>query len=159
TARRSRRPRRRALRCARATACRRRFPFCSRGGATTTSRGTTFSRAPGAPGAVPGPMADGSPSAAPRPGRAPGARGPGPVSHDEVVSWIHAADVGAVPSYYEGCGVALLEMLAGGLYVLSHDVGIAPEVIRSGANGAVVAQHDAAWTSALIDTLERRPRG
>jgi len=39
----------------------------------------------------------------------------GPVSLQEVVDWIHAADFGALPSYYEGCSLALLDMLAGGL--------------------------------------------
>ena len=93
------------------------------------------------------------------PGRAEGRVITGPVPHDEVVSWIHAADAGAMPSYYEGCGVAILEMLSGGLYVLSHDVGIVGEVIRPGANGAIVARSAAAWTAALTETLSRRPRG
>ena len=47
-------------------------------------------------------------------------------------------DAFALPSYYEGCSVALLEMLAGGLFTLAHDVGNAAEVIRPGANGEIV---------------------
>src|SRR5262249_20460943 len=83
----------------------------------------------------------------------------GPVPHDEVVSWIAASDLGAFPSYYEGCGVAILEMLAGGLFVLAHDVGIVEVVVREGTNGHVVEPNVAAWRDALIDALERRPRG
>jgi glycosyltransferase involved in cell wall biosynthesis len=83
----------------------------------------------------------------------------GPVPHEEVVSWIAAADLGAFPSYYEGCGVAILEMLAGGLFVLAHDVGIVEVVVREGTNGRVVEPTVVAWRGALADALERRPRG
>ena len=93
------------------------------------------------------------------PARAPGRVITGPLPHSEVVSWIHAADVGAMPSYYEGCGLAILEMLAGGLYVLTHDVGIAPQAIRAGENGDLIARDAGAWTAAISDTLRRRPRG
>jgi glycosyltransferase involved in cell wall biosynthesis len=81
----------------------------------------------------------------------------GPVSREDVVSWIHAADFGALPSYYEGCSVALLEMLAGSLPVLAHDVGNAAQVIRPGVNGAIVRRRVSAWTSALQGFLQRPP--
>ena len=73
----------------------------------------------------------------------------GPVSAQEVVDWVHAADFGAFPSHYEGCGLALLEMIAGGLYCLTHDVGIAPEVIRLGENGEILAPRVSEWAEAL----------
>jgi glycosyltransferase involved in cell wall biosynthesis len=73
----------------------------------------------------------------------------GPVPHPHVIEWIHAADLGAVPSYYEGGGIALLDMLAGDLYVLSHDVGVAPDVVRSGQNGEILPRTVSAWTEAL----------
>jgi glycosyltransferase involved in cell wall biosynthesis len=79
----------------------------------------------------------------------------GPVPHQEVVSWIHAADFGASPSYYEGCSVALLEMLAGRLWSLAHDVGTAREVIVDGENGAIVPRSDDAWIEALERALAR----
>ena len=69
----------------------------------------------------------------------------GPVPHSDVIEWIHAADVGAMPSYYEGGGIALLDMLAGGLPVLAHGVGIAPEVVRSGQNGEILPRDVRAW--------------
>ena len=81
----------------------------------------------------------------------------GPVPHQEVVDWIHAADVGALPSYYEGCSVALLEMLAGGLYALAHDVGNASEVISSDGIGRILPPRADAWAAALPPALARPP--
>jgi glycosyltransferase involved in cell wall biosynthesis len=92
------------------------------------------------------------------PARSPGRLITGPIAHREVADWIRAADFGALPSYYEGCSVALLEMLAGGLFSLAHDVGNAAEVIRGGVNGEIVARDPRAWTAALGRTLAR-PRG
>ena len=81
----------------------------------------------------------------------------GSVPRDAVTEWIHAADLGALPSYYEGCSVALLEMLAGGLYTLAHDVGGANEAIRDGLNGAIVAREPRAWTEALDRAIRHAP--
>ena len=91
------------------------------------------------------------------PSRAPGRVVTGPVPHQEVVDWIHAADVGALPSYYEGCSVALLEMLAGGLHALAHDVGNAAEVIRAEAVGRILPRSEPAWAAALAQALKRPP--
>jgi len=85
----------------------------------------------------------------------PGRLTTGSISHADVLEWIAAADVGALPSYYEGCSVALLEMLAGGLPSLAHDVGNASEVIVPGANGAIVPRDAAAWAAAIIGALGR----
>lgn len=81
----------------------------------------------------------------------------GPVPHREVASWIAAADAGALPSYYEGCSVALLEMLGGRLYTLAHAVGNSDEIIRPGENGELIARDVTAWSSALGKFLERHP--
>jgi len=81
----------------------------------------------------------------------------GPVPHSHVIEWIHAADVGAMPSYYEGGGIALLDMLAGGLPVLAHGVGIAPEVVRSGQNGEILPRDVRAWRDALRTSLANPP--
>jgi glycosyltransferase involved in cell wall biosynthesis len=90
------------------------------------------------------------------PERAPGRVITGPVPHAEVIDWIHASDVGALPSYYEGCSVALLEMLAGGLPALAHDVGNAAEVIRDPAIGRILRPSVTAWTEAIAAALDRR---
>ena len=82
----------------------------------------------------------------------------GPISPDDVIEWIHAADLGAFPSYYEGCALSLIDMLAGGRYVLSHAVGAAPEQIRPGVNGEFVPQRHDAWAAALARRLADPPR-
>lgn len=91
------------------------------------------------------------------PERAPGRVITGAVSHGEVIDWIRASDIGALPSYYEGCSVALLEMLAGGLPTLAHDVGNAAEVIHDPATGRILAPSVATWADAIAAALERRP--
>ena len=83
----------------------------------------------------------------------PGRLTTGPIPHEAVLEWIAAADVGALPSYYEGCSVGLLEMLAGGLPTLAHDVGNAAEVIEPGKNGVIVPRDADAWTSVLLNAL------
>lgn len=82
----------------------------------------------------------------------------GAITPEAVTEWIHAADVGAFPSYYEGGGIALTDMLAGGLYVLTHAVGVAPEVIRPGENGEFVPRRPASWAEALARALHSPPR-
>jgi glycosyltransferase involved in cell wall biosynthesis len=84
----------------------------------------------------------------------PGRLVTGPVAHEDVREWIHAADLGALPSHYEGCSLAHLEMLAGGLWTLAHDVGICAEVTRAGENGALVAPDVSTWTAALARWLD-----
>ena len=81
----------------------------------------------------------------------------GPVTPREVVEWIHAADFGALPSWYEGCSLGLLDMLAGGLYCLAHDVGNAAEVIRPRENGEIVEPSSAAWARALARIAAEPP--
>jgi glycosyltransferase involved in cell wall biosynthesis len=61
------------------------------------------------------------------------------------------------PSYYEGNSVALLEMLAGGLYTLASSVGAAAEVIRPGVNGEILERTDLAWATALSRHLTTPP--
>jgi glycosyltransferase involved in cell wall biosynthesis len=82
----------------------------------------------------------------------------GPVSHDEVREWIDAADVGALPSYYEGCSVALLEMAAGQLYLLSHDVGNAAELLGDSRTGELVRPREPDWVRALARALSAAER-
>lgn len=58
-------------------------------------------------------------------------------------------DVLCVASTAEGGPLPLLEALACGAFVVTTDVGIAPEVIRHGDNGLVVARNEAAFRAAL----------
>ena len=98
-------------------------------------------------------------------GGASGRRGPdrivtGPLPGAAVIDWIHAADVGAMPSYYEGMSIAFLELLAAGRFTLAHDVGDAARVIATGACGKIVEPSVDAWTRALEEALSApRPAG
>lgn len=80
----------------------------------------------------------------------------GSISRAEVVNWIHAADIGALPSHYEGCSLALLDLLAAGRYSLAHDVGNAREVIDERVNGEIVAPAVDAWEAALSRAVAAR---
>lgn len=82
----------------------------------------------------------------------------GTISPEDVNEWIHAADLGAFPSYYEGCALALTDMLAGRLYVLTHAVGAAPDQIEPGENGEFVPRRAEAWAAALSRRLAEPPR-
>jgi glycosyltransferase involved in cell wall biosynthesis len=73
----------------------------------------------------------------------------GDVGAQDVADWIHAADAGAVPSYYESGGIVLLDLQAAGRFTLAHDVGYAREVIREGETGRIVAESVPAWAAAL----------
>ena len=73
----------------------------------------------------------------------------GSLPRAEMFEWIHAADLGVFPSYYEGCGIVLMDMRAAGLPVLTHDVGIAREVVRPGVDGDILPPHEDAWVAAL----------
>ena len=81
----------------------------------------------------------------------------GPIPHAEVVDWIHAADLGALPSLYEGCSVALLEMIAGGLYTLSTDVGNAAEVMTPRVHGEILLRDERTWAALLTRLLAALP--
>lgn len=60
------------------------------------------------------------------------------VHHDEIAACYQRADVFVLASDHEDHCVALLEGMACGLPVISTAVGLAPEVIESGVNGACV---------------------
>ena len=89
--------------------------------------------------------------------RAPGRVMTGPLPPGAVIDWIHAADVGALPSYYEGLSIAFLELLAAGRFTLAHDVGDAARVLATGAPGRIVPRSVDAWVTALEETLAAPP--
>ena len=71
---------------------------------------------------------------------------------EDVGAWLHAADVVAQPSRYEGLSMAVLEAMASGRSVVASDVDGMSEAIGDDA-GAVVPVEDAA---ALAAELARR---
>ena len=77
---------------------------------------------------------------------------PGRIDHAALVDYYNAADVVAVPSYYESFGLVVLEALACGTPVVATPVGVVPSVLRAGENGIVVQDQTAAG---IADSLSR----
>lgn len=71
---------------------------------------------------------------------------------DDVTGWLHAADVVALPSRYEGQSLAVLEAMASGTAVVATDVEGMSEALGDDA-GAIVPLGD---ESALADALVLR---
>ncbi len=86
---------------------------------------------------------------------------PGTWSRLRVSQFYNQIDVIAVASVAEGEPLPLIEALASGCFPVSTDVGLAPELIRSGFNGLIVerspsAFRDAfAWCEANLEFVRR----
>lgn len=65
------------------------------------------------------------------------------------------ADIFVLPSYGEGCPVALLEAMSAGLPVVVTPVGGIPDIIEDAVNGLVVAAHDPEPLAAALRRLLR----
>ena len=74
------------------------------------------------------------------------------VDQDELIQYYRAADVCALPSYYESFGLAALEASACGTPVVASEVGGLPEIVRDGRTGYLVK-----WRAPgpFVDKLER----
>lgn len=83
----------------------------------------------------------------------------GEVPHDEVPTWLSAADAFALPTLNEGCSNAILEALGCGLPIISSDLpfnhGILDEQVAVLVNPRDVGALELA-IAALIDSPERR---
>jgi glycosyltransferase involved in cell wall biosynthesis len=75
----------------------------------------------------------------------------------DVAAHLRACDVFAFASFYEGFGLALVEAMACGLPVVTTPVGVAPEVVRDGWNGKLVAPGDEDGLRRALEWLLTRP--
>ena len=70
---------------------------------------------------------------------------------DEIPTWLGAADLFVLPSWYEGTPNVLLEALACGRRAVASDVGGIPDVLDSPVLGERVPPRDAAALAAAIE--------
>ena len=78
----------------------------------------------------------------------------GSLKHNEIASWMNAADVLFVPSRNEGVPNVILEAMSIGLPVVATKVGGIPEVVIEKRTGFLVASHDArSLADALLKAL------
>lgn len=77
-----------------------------------------------------------------------------PGNQDDVVPWLHALDVFALPSYAnEGVPQAILQAMSCGIAVISTPVGSITEAVRNGETGIIVPARDAAALGSAIEQL------
>jgi glycosyltransferase involved in cell wall biosynthesis len=77
--------------------------------------------------------------------------------HEEIPSWMAAADLFCLATQREGCCNAIIEALACGLPVVTTRVGGNPELVREGEDGLLVPFWDAAaFSAAVLAALERQ---
>lgn len=76
----------------------------------------------------------------------------GRLAHSELMEAVRASDIVAVPSRFEGFGLAALEAMALGKPVVATNVGGLPEVIEHGVTGFLVPTRD---PSALAEAIGR----
>lgn len=74
-----------------------------------------------------------------------------------VADWLAAADIGVLPSFYEGLPLAAVETLAAGLPIVATAVDGTPEVVVDGETGLLVPPGDPAAIAKAISKLARDP--
>ncbi|MFZ0639621.1 MAG: glycosyltransferase [Candidatus Acidiferrales bacterium] len=74
-----------------------------------------------------------------------------------VSDWLAAADIGVLPSFYEGLPLAAVETLAAGLPIVATAVDGTPEVVIDGETGLLVPPGDPAAMADAISKLARQP--
>jgi glycosyltransferase involved in cell wall biosynthesis len=74
-----------------------------------------------------------------------------------VGDWLAAADMGVLPSFYEGLPLTAVETLAAGIPLVATAVDGTPEVVIDGETGYLVPPGDPAALSEAIGRLARQP--
>lgn len=82
----------------------------------------------------------------------------GRVRQQALPPFYNAADMLALPSYYESFGLVVLEALACGTPVVATPVGAAENLVKPGVNGALVGGEQAADLADAMDALLTEPR-
>ncbi|MCB2198696.1 glycosyltransferase family 4 protein [bacterium] len=77
----------------------------------------------------------------------------GPLEGDQLAEEYRRADFFAMPSSYEGFGIAYLEAMAYGLPVIASRAGGAVEIVKEGVNGFLVTPGDQAGLAEKLITL------
>ena len=80
-----------------------------------------------------------------------------PVAQLELAKWYAAATLVAVPSYNESFGLVAVEAQACGTPVLAAAVGGLTTVVRDGASGLLLDDHDPETWAAALDRVVRNP--
>lgn len=75
----------------------------------------------------------------------------GPLQGEDLAREMHGHDVLVLPSLYEGFGLVILEAMASGMPVIATESSCAPDVVRPGVDGFVVAPRDPDAIAARID--------
>ena len=77
----------------------------------------------------------------------------GLLDNEDLVAKLKTAQVLAVPSSYEGFGIAYLEGMAFGLPAIGTNAGAASEIITDGENGFLIEPDDAKTLSEKLSLL------
>jgi glycosyltransferase involved in cell wall biosynthesis len=74
-----------------------------------------------------------------------------------VADWLAAADIGVLPSFYEGLPLTAAETLAAGIPLVATAVDGTPEVVLDGETGLLVPPGDPLAMAGAIGRLARQP--
>jgi len=81
----------------------------------------------------------------------------GYVTGDDKIQLLRNSDIFVLPSYSEGCPVAVLEALASGLPIIYTPVGALPEILTNGENGLCIEIKSAHALAEAINFLIENP--
>ncbi len=81
----------------------------------------------------------------------------GPVTGPDKIALLQKAAFLALPSYYEGLPMAVIEALAAGLPVLSTRVGGVPDLVKEGENGYLTAPGEVTRLAENMSRLAQQP--
>lgn len=82
---------------------------------------------------------------------------PGHVPWRELVNWYRKAKIFVMPSYYETCGISVIEAMAFGLPVVASRAGGLTEVVEDGVTGILVPPGDSKGLAEAVRHLLREP--